>query len=294
MFNPRVVLKALPEAQQQRYKDLFDEYRTEIKERYYCPNRGCGAFISPYKIAKQRQGTRTSMERSLTVSELGDANHKRHDSGLTTPNIHQVDCDKCNTTVCLTCKQEAHAGKPCHFEDDPIIAQIQKFGYKRCPRCGFGTRRMFGCNHMQCVCGAHWCWSCERNFAVCDAIGGCGEDDEEDEDPSDIDEDMSDPAADEDEILEDSADLRAEAPVVASAANTEEVQPLTANDANTTQPQPPEPVRERRRSINLDRGSHAYWEGEGLDFGAEPESYEGEESWGCTVSYVLSQAYSIY
>ena len=152
-FDPRVVLKALSEDRHGHYKALFTEYRTEIKDRVYCPNHSCGTFITPFDIAKFRQATQKASEHSLAVSEPGDPNHKRGDSGVTTPNIHKVDCPECKTTVCLTCKQVAHDGSPCHMEDDPIIAQIQKFGYKRCPRCGFGTRRMFGCNHMQ-VCWA--------------------------------------------------------------------------------------------------------------------------------------------
>jgi len=27
--------------------------------------------------------------------------------------------------------------------------------------------KMHGCDHIRCLCGAHWCWSCERSIDVC-------------------------------------------------------------------------------------------------------------------------------
>jgi hypothetical protein len=281
MIEPQAVLKALPEDQHAKYQDLFDEYRTEVRDRVYCPKKDCGVFISTYKIKKQ-QHIVNSMEHSHTMSELASVSekHKRHDSAGPTPNIYKVDCHKCNTNICLTCKKAAHDGTPCTMEDDAIIATIVKFGYKRCPRCGFGTRRMWGCNHMQCVCGAHWCWNCQRNFSVCDNLGGCEEEEEEDTDPSDDGED-------EDEIIEDSQALRAEANSDDDSKMTdvEDGQEQAGNSVAgaSTLPLMEEAVQPRR-NVNLDRGSHAYWESEGLDFGDEPDGQDNEESWGCTVS----------
>lgn len=281
MIEPQAVLKALSEDQHTQYQDLFDEYRTEVKDRVYCPNKDCGVFISAYKI-KQQQHMVNSMENSLPIPEVDGATdkHKRHDSAGPTPNIHKADCHKCNTNICLVCKKASHDGTPCMIEDDSIIATIRKFGYKRCPRCGFGTRRMWGCNHMQCVCGAHWCWNCERNFAVCDNIGGCEEEEEEDRDPSDDE-------GDEEVIMEDSQPLRAEANSD-DDSNMAEVENCQ-EEASVDVAGPPavtvvEAVPEPRHDVNLDRGSHAFWEREDLDFGEEPDGYDNEENWGCTVS----------
>ena len=27
--------------------------------------------------------------------------------------------------------------------------------------------KMYGCDHIRCRCGAHWCWSCERSIDIC-------------------------------------------------------------------------------------------------------------------------------
>ncbi|PVI05523.1 hypothetical protein DM02DRAFT_668177 [Periconia macrospinosa] len=42
---------------------------------------------------------------------------------------------------------------------------------KKCPRCGVLTEKNGGCDHMACVCGAHWCWECGECPADDDADG---------------------------------------------------------------------------------------------------------------------------
>lgn len=39
---------------------------------------------------------------------------------------------------------------------------------------------MYGCSHMQCTCGAHWCWWCLRSIDECQGdCAGPGESDRE-------------------------------------------------------------------------------------------------------------------
>ena len=95
-------------------------------------------------------------------------------------------CRTCSLGICLTCKAAAHGDSPCDpmeiDEDEQLKAQLAKWGYKRCPRCGHGVRRMYGCPHMQCVCGEHFCWSCAKTYS--EEHDYCGEgEDSEDEDP---------------------------------------------------------------------------------------------------------------
>ena len=34
-----------------------------------------------------------------------------------------------------------------------------------CPKCGYGTERSGGCDHMKCSqCKKEWCWVCGGNF----------------------------------------------------------------------------------------------------------------------------------
>lgn len=36
---------------------------------------------------------------------------------------------------------------------------------KECPKCKVPTQKMYGCNHMTCPCGTHWCWTCGDNMS---------------------------------------------------------------------------------------------------------------------------------
>jgi len=31
---------------------------------------------------------------------------------------------------------------------------------KECPHCKAKTQKSYGCGHMTCICGTHWCWFC--------------------------------------------------------------------------------------------------------------------------------------
>ncbi|KAK5173784.1 uncharacterized protein LTR77_002465 [Saxophila tyrrhenica] len=104
-------------------------------------------------------------------------------------------CPECHVAICTDCRQIEHSGSPCDTSNaDHEMAMLSQFGYKQCPRCKAGVKKMYGCSHMACICGAHWCYYCQRSIDLCD--GGCGEgppgdydDDEEDDNESDYDED---------------------------------------------------------------------------------------------------------
>lgn len=35
---------------------------------------------------------------------------------------------------------------------------------KQCPKCTVLTQLIDGCNHVTCLCNAHWCWTCGKQF----------------------------------------------------------------------------------------------------------------------------------
>ena len=37
---------------------------------------------------------------------------------------------------------------------------------KKCPKCNVPTEKTSGCDHLTCYCGAHWCWTCGKEFDV--------------------------------------------------------------------------------------------------------------------------------
>lgn len=88
-------------------------------------------------------------------------------------------CPTCSIGICFECRQVAHPGRPCDTtQKDYEMAMMKQYGYKQCPVCKTAVKRMFGCSHMQCLCGAHWCWRCQRNIDDCP--GDCGEDGDSD------------------------------------------------------------------------------------------------------------------
>jgi hypothetical protein len=36
---------------------------------------------------------------------------------------------------------------------------------RKCPGCKVPTQKAYGCDHMTCPCGTHWCWSCGEKGA---------------------------------------------------------------------------------------------------------------------------------
>ena len=97
-------------------------------------------------------------------------------------------CPKCHIAICFKCKQIEHSTSPCDNSAElEEIAMLKKFNYKRCPRCRNAVKKMYGCSHMACRCGAHWCWRCEQSTEECD--GGCVDDPDVSDDEDDEDED---------------------------------------------------------------------------------------------------------
>lgn len=93
-----------------------------------------------------------------------------------------VNCPKCGCSVCTECHSFIHLGKCPESDLDPgLEEQLKKWHVKRCPRCKTGVRKVYGCSHVACLCGAHFCFECMKPINQCD--GGC-EDESDDELPA--------------------------------------------------------------------------------------------------------------
>ncbi|KAK8867088.1 hypothetical protein M9Y10_010057 [Tritrichomonas musculus] len=60
-------------------------------------------------------------------------------------------CESCKLCFCVSCKSWHDPSKFCENLDK---------SFKRCPKCKTPTIKNDGCNHIQCKCGAHWCYKC--------------------------------------------------------------------------------------------------------------------------------------
>lgn len=68
---------------------------------------------------------------------------------LLVSNTSSFQCPKCKTGICFDCKKIEHSGQACdNAAREEELAMLAKFGYKQCPRCGHGVRKMFGCSHV--------------------------------------------------------------------------------------------------------------------------------------------------
>lgn len=63
-----------------------------------------------------------------------------------------------------------HRGRLCSIygqrasDDDDFLTAAEAGDARCCPGCSMRTNRTFGCNHISCPCGYHWCYICESRF----------------------------------------------------------------------------------------------------------------------------------
>lgn len=189
-------------------------------------------------------------------------------------------CPKCHIAICTSCHQIEHGEKPCdHTASDQEMAMLESFGYKRCPRCHAGVKKMYGCSHIHCHCGAHWCYYCQRSTTEC--IGECDEryDDEDDDEEDEDDYDSELGEMEEDDGIGDAEPTVEVGPAPAAPP------PATARTSNATLTLPPRPVpapaQHNHRVVNLDAGGGNRWAESEYDFGDEPEEESGYDIWCC-------------
>ena len=235
------------------YRSKYEEWNTT--EPFYCPTPSCSTFI-PDRILPQR----------------AKAEGKRKvDSGVGIFTPPEFECPQCEASICIDCRQLAHPNGLCtklDFGVDPATAALLKaWGYKRCPKCGQGLKRMYGCSHMECRCGAHFCWGCMKSRDVCDGSGGCNGDDE-DEDEEDI------PEPDEPEPSHENG-----------IDDTGETQTPTARAIDVSTADSATVAQTAFRPRNLDGGSSEYWMHQDLNFGEEPTEDVQDRVWECSHSF---------
>ncbi|KAH8692751.1 hypothetical protein BGW36DRAFT_464003 [Talaromyces proteolyticus] len=219
------------------FQEKYEEWGTH--DRLYCPVPTCSAFISPRLFPKGK--------------DFAPAYQTAHPVDVQTPpptppdESSTVACPKCSVHVCIPCKQLSHPGSPCPrtADIDPELSELLKrWGVKRCPRCRAAVRRMYGCRHMRCRCGAQWCWWCTGPVRVC-ASRGCE-------------------AEAEGEAFEEELNQEAE--------NYLETYGEDHNQERNEEQTPSTRQNNDNPTVTLDAGWH--WEDEDLDLGEEPNGEE--------------------
>jgi hypothetical protein len=231
------------------FKLKYEEWQTP--NPFYCPVPTCSTFISERLLPDQTEGS-----------------GKRTDSGVGIPTSKTFTCPACEASICLDCRQVAHPCSACNISefgiDEETTKLLKSWGYKQCPKCRHGLKRMYGCNHMECRCGAHFCYVCLGDPGFC--AGDCGEGE------SDYESDRGS--------------------VTDSLEPHEAAAQPTGNGASSTSDQGSHAPEEHRkveshnalltRPRNLDGGGSSYWESQSLDFGDEPGEDPLDSTWNCS------------
>lgn len=244
------------------YRSKYEEWSTE--KPFYCPKPVCSAFISQRLLPERTEGKR----------------RRKVDSGIGTPEASHFQCPKCDVEICVDCRQLVHPDSLCtnlDFGIDPDTAALLKsWGYKRCPKCGQGLKRMYGCNHMECRCGAHFCWGCMKGRDDCE--GGCSD---QEEDYDGYESDANDSDSDHSEASPEPGHEMNEGQATASTAVEATVSEPTVPERTESASEPTTAPRPAPRPRNLDGGTSRYWEQQDLDFGEEPTDDVQDRSWEC-------------
>lgn len=265
------------------YRTRFEQYNTT--KPVYCANMRCSAFL-PTRMAKPDAQAR-------------------------------VQCPTCSNTTCTVCKiliDDTDLETHNCVDADATIALVKQFDYKQCPKCDAGIAKMFGCNHVRCQCGAHWCWDCRRPIQICwskpcersqedgdysdgDHVSELSENESEGESVPDSTPSSVQPANQTAVALVNEADQATLQPMQEDSTHTEgneqtpEIQ--TSADSGARQPRAApegssedaaspnqEPVPAAEPLVNLDAEDADDWEGRSFDFGDEPVD-ESFDTWGC-------------
>ncbi|EGP87083.1 uncharacterized protein MYCGRDRAFT_41478 [Zymoseptoria tritici IPO323] len=132
---------------------LQDMFTAAVKDQTRFPVRCCGLIQIHHVLPELDTGVakayRVAFENWMTANKLYCP---KPTCSAFIPEPVQADgfsCPKCEARVCTKCLKQEHIGARCDTsEEDKIMAIISEFGYKKCPCCGQGVKKMFGCPHV--------------------------------------------------------------------------------------------------------------------------------------------------
>lgn len=182
LIQLHIGLPLLDSTERSAFKERFSQWISTY--RMYCPNPRCSAPIPDHYIRSLTRSTDEAVQDTMTDGQSRVV--QKHDRPQL-PNT--ILCRECLTSVCTSCRRVAHGGQQCDLsEAKETERMLAKLKYKTCPNCNTAVRRMFGCPHMQCHCGAHWCWHCKSPIMDCNGAHEEENEDDEGEDEDEVDE----------------------------------------------------------------------------------------------------------
>jgi hypothetical protein len=173
-------------------KSCFNGYfETGLANRGSFPPRCCGQEIYLHSVRQYLENR--VVERYEAVQEEFGSRNPTHCAGCGTflPGaVFFADfkaCPKCLQQTCIRCKNpravhegsdkidgtiqfatSRSRGRQCPGVSVPpeITALIKKKEWKRCPSCRHVVEKTDGCNFMECICGAEFCYGCGTEYGA--------------------------------------------------------------------------------------------------------------------------------
>ncbi|KAI1170847.1 hypothetical protein F4777DRAFT_92073 [Nemania sp. FL0916] len=140
LFPPQCCKQPIPLDKSRSFLDpnLVEPFQQKALEfstpnRTYCHNTNCAAFIPPANC-------------SYTTAT----------------------CGKCRKQTCTTCKGASH-DRDCPSDEQlqQALQLARQEGWQRCQNCSTMVELNFGCNHITCRCGHHFCYVCGAKWKTC-------------------------------------------------------------------------------------------------------------------------------
>lgn len=149
--------KLLNNSQIELYKAKYEEWATP--DRIYCPIPTCSTFI-PQRLYVKIQVCPPAPHHDPSMADAFRVPSMQNNSAKKDVEPH-VACPTCGVSVCTKCRLLSHIDEcPASDLEPGLEEQLRKWKIKRCPKCRAGVRKMYGCSHIECRCGAHFCWEC--------------------------------------------------------------------------------------------------------------------------------------
>ena len=86
-------------------------------------------------------------------------------------NEYHLNCPLCKKSYCLKCRTEWHLNKTCQeYQSEKYVKEndikfeeyVKGNNFKQCPNCKRWVEKTYGCNHITCRCGTHFCYRCGK------------------------------------------------------------------------------------------------------------------------------------
>jgi hypothetical protein len=141
---------------------------------YLPPDTACTGCEMNNIAAQARLQEERQMPNWTPVSQRTCPTHNCAGVFLTETRKRTETCDQCSKSICTTCYNQLLTHPycvACESNNPEELEQLKKIqNYQNCPKCGVLTEKMDGCDHIMCLCGAHFCWICSTLFANAAAV----------------------------------------------------------------------------------------------------------------------------